>query len=502
MKPFDHTSIKTLGALKKAGWKSQSVKEEIRANLVHKIKSGEPLFKGIQGYDKTVIPQIINALLAKHDFILLGLRGQAKTKILRQLSSLLDEYIPIIEGTDLRENPLAPQTSYAKQLVADLGDETPINWVERDQRYAEKLATPDTNVSDLIGDIDPIKAASNKLSLSDEKAINFGLIPRSNRGIFAINELPDLQPRIQVALLNIMQERDIQIRGFSLRVPIDVLMVFSANPEDYTNRGNIITPLKDRIDAQIITHYPKEREVAVNITQDQAWEKRGDVVSIKVPHAYREIVEQVAIEARNSAYIDQKSGVSARMSISAMEMIISAAETRAIKNGESETTLRLTDLYHMTPALTGKLELVYEGEMEGPANVAKHLIGKAILDVYTQYFPDPSKKPKDKSKKTVYGVVQDWFSSGNKIELNEYDSDESYRKELSKVEGLQELITAHLNVPGVEATLFMDMALEAMHQYSLLSKTDLDQEVQYSDMMDSLLGGLSSSEEDIDEDLY
>lgn len=502
MKKFDHSSIKTLGDLKKAGWKSQSVKEEIRANLIGRIKSREPLFKGIQGYEKTVIPQIINALLAKHDFILLGLRGQAKTKILRQLSTLLDEFVPIIDGTELRENPLHPQTSNAKQIVAEMADNTPISWITRDVRYAEKLATPDTNVSDLIGDIDPIKAASNKLSLSDEKAINFGLIPRSNRGIFAINELPDLQPRIQVALLNIMQERDIQIRGFSLRVPIDVLMVFSANPEDYTNRGNIITPLKDRIDAQIITHYPKDREVGVGITQDQAWEMRGDLVKIKVPYAYREVIEQVAIEARKSEYIDQKSGVSARMSISAMEMVISAAETRAIRNEESETTLRLTDLYHMTPALTGKLELVYEGEMEGPANVARHLIGKAILNIYTQYFPDPSKKLKDKSKKSEYAQIQDWFSSGNRIDLHEYDSDEDYRAELNKVEGLNGLIAKHLNIPGVEATLFMDMALEAMHQHSLLSKNDLDQDVQYSDMMDSLLGGLSASEEDIDEDLY
>lgn len=502
MKAFDHSSINTLAGLKKSGWKPQSVKEEIRANLISRIKSGEPIFKGIQGYDKTVIPQIVNALLAKHDFILLGLRGQAKTKILRLLSTLLDDFIPFIEGTELRENPFAPESTFAKQLVEKLGDKTPIAWLPRDKRYAEKLATPDTNVSDLIGDIDPIKAASNKLSLSDEKAINFGLIPRSNRGIFAINELPDLQPRIQVALLNIMQERDIQIRGFSLRVPIDVLMVFSANPEDYTNRGNIITPLKDRIDAQIITHYPKEREIGVTITQEQAWVLRGDLVKVKVPYAYREIVEQVAIEARHSEYIDQKSGVSARMSISAMEMIISAAEARALRNGESETTLRLTDLYHMTPALTGKLELVYEGEMEGPANVARHLIGKAILNVYTNYFPDPSKKSKDKSKKSDYVQIQDWFSSGNRIDLHENDSDQKYHEELSKVEGLNSLIASHLNIPGVEATLFMDMALEAMHQHSLLSKTDLDQDVQYSDMMDSLLGGLSGSDEDIDEDLY
>jgi magnesium chelatase subunit I len=502
LKKIDHSSIATLGDLKKAGWKSQSVKEEIRTNLIQKIQSGVPLFKGIQGYEKTVIPQIINALLAKHDFILLGLRGQAKTKILRQLSSLLDEFIPVIEGTELREDPFHPQTSFAKNIVQEHGDKTPISWVPRSLRYAEKLATPDTNVSDLIGDIDPIKAASNKLSLSDEKAINFGLIPRANRGIFARNELPDLQPRIQVALLNIMQERDIQIRGFSLRVPVDVLMVFSANPEDYTNRGNIITPLKDRIDAQIITHYPKDREIGVCITQDQAWEMRGDIVKVKVPYAYREIVEQVAIEARQSEYIDQKSGVSARMSISAMEMVISAAESRAIKNAEKETTLRLTDLYHMTPALTGKLELVYEGEMEGPANVAKHLIGKAILNVFTHYFPDPSKKSKDKNKVSPYLKVQDWFSSGNRVDLHEYNTDEVYHKELNRVEGLNELISSHLNVPGVEATLFMDMALEAMHQHSLLSKTDLDQDVQYSDMMDSLLGGLSSSEQDIDEDLY
>lgn len=498
---YDISQINTLGKLKNSGWKTRTVKEEMRENLITKLQAKQPIFKGIEGYEKTVIPQIVHAILSRHDFILLGLRGQAKTRMLRQLNTLLDEYMPIVKGSVLKEDPFNPQTQETIEKLRDLGDDAQIEWVPISERYTEKLATPDTSVGDLIGDVDPIKAASNKLSLSDEKAINFGLIPRANRGIFAINELPDLQPRIQVALLNIMQERDIQIRGFSLRMPIDLLMVFSANPEDYTNRGNIITPLKDRIDAQILTHYPKEREIGVRITQSQAWQERPSGIKINIPYAYREIVEQVAIEARKSEYIDQKSGVSARMSISAMESVVSAAEARALRNDEKEVTLRLTDLFHMVPALTGKLELVYEGEQEGATNVARHLIGKAISEIYNLYFPNPAKKITNKEQRSEYEPLIQWFAAGSRVHLHESDAQLTYYEKLNGVDGLKNLIIRHLDQPTGSAEPFMDMALEAMHQHSLISKTDLHMDIEYSDMMDSLLGGLNSPGLD-DDDIY
>src|SRR6056297_2593090 len=328
--------MKTLGELRESGYQSQSVKDELRKNMIRKMKSNEELFPGILGYEKTVLPQLQNAILARHDIILLGLRGQAKTRILRLLAGFLDETVPIIEGSEVNDDPLNPISKYGRELVAKHGDDTPIAWLNREQRYGEKLATPDTTVADLIGDLDPIKAASKKLTLADEEVINFGLIPRTNRGIFVINELPDLQPRIQVALLNIMQERDIQIRGFNIRIPLDVTMVFSANPEDYTSRGNIITPLKDRIDSQIMTHYPREIEVGMDITEQEAWTARKDEVDVNVSRLMKELIEQTAFEARNSEYIDQKSGVSTRMTITALEQLISAAERRALLNGENK----------------------------------------------------------------------------------------------------------------------------------------------------------------------
>jgi magnesium chelatase subunit I len=359
-----HKEVRTVGDLKKSDWESIPVKEEIRRNLMNKIRSGETLFPDIKGYDKSVIPQLQNALLAKHDIILLGLRGQAKTKILRQLVSLLDEYMPILEGSEINDHPLNPVSKQGQELIREKGDNAPVKWIHRSQRYGEKLATPDTAVADLIGDLDPIKAAAEKLTLADENVINFGLVPRTNRGIFAINELPDLQPRIQVALLNIMQERDIQIRGFNVRIPLDITMVFSANPEDYTNRGNIITPLKDRIDSQILTHYPRDIKVGMEITEQEAWIARNGEIKVKVPTIIKELLEQTAFVARDSEYIDQKSGVSTRMSITAMEQLISAAERRALLNGEDSAIVRITDVFHTIPALTGKLELVYEGEQE------------------------------------------------------------------------------------------------------------------------------------------
>ena len=490
--------VKTLGQLKASGWQSISVKDEIRKNLIQKMRSGEEMFKGILGYEKTVIPQVQHAILSRHDLILLGLRGQAKTRILRSLVDFLDEYIPIVGGSEIKDDPLAPLSKYAKNLIEEQGDETPIEWIHRSERYGEKLATPDTTVADLIGDIDPIKAANMKLNLGDESAINFGLIPRTNRGIFVINELPDLQPRIQVALLNIMQERDIQIRGFNVRIPLDISMAFSANPEDYTNRGNIITPLKDRIDAQIITHYPREMEIGIKITEQEAWHDRHESPKVFVPKVYREIIERAAIEARESEYVDQKSGVSTRMTITAMEQVISSAERRAVVNNEKETSVRIADVYHMVPALTGKLELVYEGEQEGAIYVAKHIIGKAISKTFKSYFPDPqSRKEEEKNK---YSVITDWFSKGNEVNFPDTLSDKEYNKNLMSIAGLEVLVRKTVNTDNDKELLgFMDLVLEAMHQNSMLSKQDMDDESKYSDMVGSMFSGFSDLDDEYDD---
>jgi magnesium chelatase subunit I len=494
----DHASIKTLGQLKKSGWVSRSVKDELRQNLITHLKAGTTLFEGILGYDKTVIPQIQNAILAKHDIILLGLRGQGKTRILRSLSKLLDLYIPIIEGSEVNDDPLNPLSVFAKERISVDGDNTPIAWIDRNARYAEKLATPDTTVADLIGDIDPIKAATRKLALSDQKVINYGLIPRTNRGIFAINELPDLQPRIQVALLNIMQERDIQIRGFNIRIPIDVCMVFSANPEDYTNRGNIITPLKDRIDSQIITHYPKSREIGMEITSQEAKIIRDATVDIEIPYYIREIIEQIAFEARESEYIDQKSGVSTRMTITAIENAVSSAERRALGCNETNAVIRVSDLFGAVPAITGKLELVYEGEQEGAVSVAQHLIGKAISKIFKKYYPDPQKKSRQGAETDkTYKEVLEWFAKGNKISLLDNLSTTEFEKRLLEVNGLEKLVK---KITPTENKLalhgMMELVLEGLHQHSLLSKDDLDENRTYSDLVGSMLGSIGSFDED------
>ena len=496
-----HKNVSTLGELKESGWESVSVKEEIRKNLIAKIRSGETLFPDILGYDKSVIPQLQHALLARHDFILLGLRGQAKTKILRQLVTFLDEYMPIVKGSEINDDPFHPVSKQARERIAEEGDATPIEWVHRSNRYGEKLATPDTAVADLIGDIDPIKAAAQKLTLADENVINFGLVPRTNRGIFAINELPDLQPRIQVALLNIMQERDIQIRGFNIRIPLDVIMVYSANPEDYTNRGNIITPLKDRIDSQILTHYPRELEVGMKITEQEAWMARNGEVQVDIPAFIKEILEEIAFQARESEYIDKKSGVSTRMTITAMEQLISSAERRALQNNEQQTTARITDLFHVVPALTGKLELVYEGEQEGAMNVAKMIIGKAIKDTFERYFPDPEQQKK-RGKESMYKPVLDWFASGHSLELSDDLSQTEYQKLLGKVSGLQNVVEKAIDPDSKEHRYaFMDFVIEALHQHSMLGKEDLDDARSYSDMLGSMLGSMDDLDDfdDFDE---
>jgi len=487
-------SIKTIGDLKESGWKSVSVKEEIRRNLILKMQQSDDLFPGVLGYENSVIPQIQHALLGKHDLLLLGLRGQAKTRMLRMLVNFLDEEMPIVAGSEIHDDPFHPISKYARERVEEEGDDTPVEWVGRDQRYGEKLATPDTTVADLIGDLDPIKAASKRLTLSDEDVINFGLIPRVNRGIFVINELPDLQPRIQVSLLNIMQERDIQIRGFNVRIPLDLFMAFSANPEDYTNRGNIITPLKDRIDAQIITHYPKTLQTARDIARQEAWVERDGGRTVYIPEVYREILAQVAFVARESEYIDQKSGVSARMTITALEQVVSAAERRMVINGEKETTLRIADLFHMVPALTGKLELVYEGEQEGAVNVAKHILGKAINKTFKMHFPDPQQKKKE-GDDDFYKPLLDWFANGNTLELPDSLSDSDYKKRLDSAEGLAGVVKKGVNLDEKNQYPVKDLVIEALHQNSMLGKDDLDDQRSYSDMLGSMLGGMGDFDE-------
>ena len=390
--------------------------------------------------------------------------------------------------------------------MAEQGDDTPVAWLHRSARYGEKLATPDTSIADLIGDIDPIKAATRKLTYADEEVIHFGIIPRTHRGIFAINELPDLQPRIQVGLLNIMEEQDIQIRGFNVRIPIDVLMVFTANPEDYTNRGSIITPLKDRIDSQILTHYPRDLQTGVEITRQEAWAERqngaAETPAVRVPHVFREIVEQVAFEARASEYVDQKSGVSARLTRAALEDLVSAAERRALVNGEAETVLRAADLHAVEPAVTGKVELVYEGEQEGAQGVARALVGRAVAAIVKRYLPDPGAKGAAEGEgRAAYADVLRWFSRGNTVEVDADLPFDGYVRQLDRVEGLGALVDAHTQpaTPAEKASM-MELALEMLHQHSLLGKDADDDGASYADMMGSVLSGLGPFGEDDEDD--
>ncbi len=486
---------KTIGELRAEGYLVRSVKQEMRDNLVQKLKDREPLFPGIIGFDETVIPALCNAMLSYHDFILLGLRGQAKTKIVRSLPNFLDEFIPVIKGSEVNDNPFAPVSKAAADLVREHGDEVEIEWLHRDDRFGEKLATPDVTIADLIGDIDPIKAASQRLHYAHEGVIHFGIIPRSNRGIFAINELPDLQPRIQVGLFNIMQEKDIQIRGFPVRIPLDIVIVYTANPEDYTNRGSIITPLKDRIGSQIITHYPRDIDEGLRITSQEAREVREGTPAVKIPKFLREIVEQIAFEARRSDFVDQKSGVSVRMTVTSLENLISNAERRAIMTGESLIVPRMSDLYAAVPAITGKIELVYEGEQEGETNVTLALIGKAVKVVFLKYFTDPLTSMK-KGEGTYAGVVN-WFKNNRAIELHDQMHSKQYMAELEKVSGLRKLVEQCMNGEIKDETYLssaMEFALDGLHQNSMLSKDILASRTAYSDMLNTMFSSLQDDE--------
>ncbi|WP_342329627.1 sigma 54-interacting transcriptional regulator [Pedobacter sp. FW305-3-2-15-E-R2A2] len=496
---MDHITIKTLGQLKASNYKSLAVKDELRKNLITQLRSNEAGFEGILGYDETVIPELQTAILSRHNILLLGLRGQAKTRIARLMVNLLDEYIPYVAGSEIFDDPLNPISWYAKHEILIHGDETPISWQHRSERYTEKLATPDVTVADLIGDVDPIKAATLKLTYNDERVIHFGLIPRAHRSIFVINELPDLQARIQVALFNMLQEKDIQIRGFKLRLPLDVQFVFTANPEDYTNRGSIVTPLKDRIESQILTHYPKTIAISRKITFQEAKISEEQKAAIESDGLLKDLVEQVAFEARQSEFIDQKSGVSARLTISAYENLISSAERRMLVNKEKNTFVRLSDLVGIVPAITGKIELVYEGELEGPAKVAHTLIGKAIKSLFNRYFPDPEKAKKSKSA-NPYLIVTEWFTEGNTLDLSDRLTLAAYKKELMQVAGLNELVKQfHPKLSANQTLLMMEFVLHGLAEYSQLNKKYLESGFGFSDLFDSLFStGPDEEEDDLD----
>ncbi len=494
--------IKTLGDLKKSNYTSLGIKQELRKNLIEKLKNKEPLFKGIIGYDQTVIPDFERAILSQHNTLLLGLRGQAKTRMARQLLDLLDEYVPVVQGSEVNDDPLQPISRFARTLIEEQGDGTPITWLHRSQRYGEKLATPDVSVSDLIGDVDPIKAATLKLPYSDERVIHFGLIPRSNRCIFVINELPDLQARIQVSLFNILEEGDIQIRGFKLRMPLDVQFVFTANPEDYTNRGSIVTPLKDRIPSQILTHYAPSIEVSREITEQEAKLTEDQVSRVVLNPIARDLVEQIAFEARQSEFVDAKSGVSARMTITALENLVSSAERRAIINGEEKTHVRIADFWGVIPSITGKIELVYEGEQEGPFMVALSLFEQAIRTLFTDYFTDPTDY-KNSDKPNPYAPIMDWFAENQMEILNDFSHDE-YANRLKTIEGLSEIVELFQpNATAEEQLFLMEFALHGLAAHSQLSKNLVQSGFFFKDLFSSMFSGdIQLEDEDDPEDYF
>lgn len=485
----------TLGELKKTGYKPLTVKQELRKNLSSLLRNGSSPFPGIYGYENTVIPQVERAILAGHNINFLGLRGQAKTKMARLMVDLLDECIPIIAGSELLEDPLRPITQWARELIERAGDDLPIAWVHREERYTEKLATPDVSVADLIGDVDPIKASNLKLSFSDPQVIHFGLIPRANRGIFVINELPDLQARIQVALLNILQEGDIQIRGFKLRLPLDIAFVFTANPEDYTHRGSIITPLKDRIESQILTHYPESIEDSRKITDAESHIAPEAKEKVHMPDLIGDLIEQVAMEGRKSEFVDAKSGVSARLTITARELAMSTAEWRMIHTGETKTTVRITDLAGIVPAVNGKVELVYEGDREGPSKVARHLIGKAVKTLFLQFFPSPE-RIKRKKEDNPYREIAAWFENGKHLELPHLLSDEDFDCELYHVDGLKTCVEKyHPGADERQKRLLAEFLLFGLSEYQVISRFDADDGMLFRDILGSILGEDDSEEE-------
>ena len=449
-----------LGELKKSEFheaygRGRSVRDEIRHNIIRKLRNGEKLFPGIVGYDETVVPPLVNALLSRHHFILLGLRGQAKTRIMRALVSFLDEEVPAIEGCEIRDRAYSPLCQACRAKLAESGDETPVRWLTREERYVEKLATPDVTIADIIGDLDPIRAARSGLDLSDELTIHYGLLPRAHRGIFAINELPDLAAKIQVGLFNILQEGDVQIKGYPVRLPLDVLMVFTANPEDYTARGKIITPLKDRIGSEIRTHYPKTLEQAVSITRQEAWIERGDSKKVSVPYFIREIVEEIAIQARKDRRVDKRSGVSQRLPITVLENIVSNAERRALLTGEEAVFPRVADVFASLPAITGKLELEYEGELKGAEVISQELVRGAVREIFQKYYGED----------VDFRTILDWFERGGYIKLPDTTPSAEAMANLERIPGLMEqtqVVGVDANSPAASVVAAAEFVLEGL----------------------------------------
>ena len=474
--------IQTLGELKAAGYQSKSIKDELRDNLIQHIEAGTTAFPGVYGFENSVIPELERAILSRHNINLLGLRGQAKTRLARLMVNLLDEYMPYVAGSEINDDPLQPISRYAIETIAKKGDLTPIAWLHRNDRFTEKLATPDVTVADLIGDIDPIKAANLKLSYADDRVIHFGMIPRSNRCIFVINEIPDLQARIQVALFNILQEGDIQIRGFKLRLPLDIQFVFTANPEDYTNRGSIVTPLKDRIGSQILTHYPESIEIARKISAQEARINPSQSERVYIPNLAYELLEQINFEARKNEYIDTKSGVSARMSISMLESLVSTAERRSLINKEPKTTVRMSDFMGIIPAITGKVELVYEGEQEGAAFVAQQLIGAAIKSYLPGIFPRIEKLSK-KTESTPYDELLAELISEGGLVLYDESSGEEYAEALNEYAALEELVVQYQGECLPEDRLFLkEFLLWALAEHQKLGKERLEKGFDFGDL--------------------
>ncbi len=483
--------IKTFGELKKSGYTSKSIRDELRNNLLSSISEGKKTFDGIHGFDATVIPELERAILSRHHINLLGLRGQAKTRLARLMINLLDEWIPFIEGSEVNDDPFHPLSYFGRDTLAKQKDETPIAWLHRSGRFFEKLATPDVTIADLIGDVDPIKAANLKLSYADERVIHFGMIPRANRCIFVINELPDLQARIQVALFNILQEGDIQIRGFQLRFNFDIQFVFTANPEDYTNRGSIVTPLKDRIGSQILTHYPETIAVARKITEQEAKLDDLQKKNISVPSLAMELIEQIGFEARRSEYIDTKSGISARMSISSYENLVSSAELRMIRNKQKKTTVRLSDFANIVPALTGKMEMAYEGEQEGARMVASILVGAAVKTMFEIYFQKIPKLEKQTARGPYQNLI-DWFvEQEDDFSLSDQLDDAAYRKKLDSVTPLTALIEKYQPDAAASEVYFLkELCLWGLVESKKLSRIRLSEGMSFRDEHSNFLNNL------------
>ncbi|MGC6479223.1 MAG: magnesium chelatase [Flavobacteriaceae bacterium] len=480
---WDKPSIKTLGELKKTGYQPKTIQAEIRENLIRRLEQGESSFTGLIGYENTVIPEMERALLSGHNINLLGLRGQAKTRMARQLTELLDTWVPVIEGAEINDDPMEPISIYGKNQVDTHGDDTPIDWLHKSDRFFEKLATPDVTVADLIGDVDPIKAANLKLSYADERVIHFGMIPRAHRCVFVLNELPDLHARIQVALFSILQEKEIQIRGFQLRLPILPYFVFTANPEDYTNRGSIVTPLKDRIGSQILTHYPHTVGTAKEITRQEARVDNGRMANIHIPELARDLIEQIGFEARRSEFVDTKSGVSARMSIAAFENLMSTAERRSILHGSKNTSLRLIDFMGISSALNGKVELAYEGEQEGAEQISFHLITAAIKTLFPQYFPAIEKLEKP-GEPTPYDDLLQWFLKDNELYLDAEADDKTYQDTLSQLPALDALMDLHQPLVAAEdRDFFKEFLLWGLEGHQKLSKYRTTAGVQFKDAL-------------------